>query len=279
MSAPRGSCHASVSRRRALCFGGALALGLASGCDHDRSEAPLPEDAGPDEGTAPSARTGARLRARPQPRISERASPGVLPLDLAEGRDGLVYVPRGYRPDRPAPLVLALHGSGDDAEEGLGLLSKLADGAGLLLVAPASRRHTWDLVLDGFGPDVEFIDEALTQTFEHFAVDPAFVAIAGFSDGASYALSLGLTNGDLFRQVIAFSGGRLAPTARHGRPRVFVSHGTEDEVLAIDESSRRFVPRLRHAGYRVRYREFDGPHTVPPEIAREAVAWLVPTRG
>jgi phospholipase/carboxylesterase len=34
------------------------------------------------------------------------------------------------------------------------------------------------------------------------------------------------------------------------------------------------VPQLRRAGYDVRYREFDGPHTVPGDIAREALDWL-----
>jgi predicted esterase len=33
------------------------------------------------------------------------------------------------------------------------------------------------------------------------AIDPARVAIGGFSDGATYALSLGLINGDLFKRV------------------------------------------------------------------------------
>jgi phospholipase/carboxylesterase len=33
------------------------------------------------------------------------------------------------------------------------------------------------------------------------------VALGGFSDGASYALSLDLTNGDLFASLIAFSPG------------------------------------------------------------------------
>jgi predicted esterase len=32
---------------------------------------------------------------------------------------------------------------------------------------------------------------------------------------------------------------------------------------------------LERAGYDVTYREFDGPHTVPPDIAREAADWFV----
>ncbi|MFY0578314.1 alpha/beta hydrolase [Cystobacter fuscus] len=117
-----------------------------------------------------------------------------------------------------------------------------------------------------------FIDRALAYVFERYAVDPRHIALEGFSDGASYALSLGLTNGDLFTHVVAFSPGFLAPAARRGEPRIFISHGVKDEVLRIGPCSRRIVPRVQGAGYSVLYREFDGPHTVPEDIAREALA-------
>jgi phospholipase/carboxylesterase len=103
--------------------------------------------------------------------------------------------------------------------------------------------------------------------------------VVGFSDGASYALSLGLTNGDLFTHAMAFSAGLVNPAARRGEPRVFVSHGTDDEVLRIGKTSRRIVPWLEREGYEVRYREFEGGHTVPPGIAREAVGWFVAGQG
>jgi predicted esterase len=123
------------------------------------------------------------------------------------------------------------------------------------------------------------IDRALEQTFSRYAVDPGRVAIGGFSDGASYALSLGLTNGDLFTHVLAFSPGFMAPAARRGSPRVFVSHGTRDGVLPIERCSRKVVPQLKRADYEVRYREFDAGHTIPPEIALEAVSWFTGQQG
>jgi phospholipase/carboxylesterase len=110
-------------------------------------------------------------------------------------------------------------------------------------------------------------------------VDARRVAAGGFSDGASYALSLGLTNGDLFTHVMAFSPGFMAPADHVGEPDCYVSHGTRDQVLPIDRCSRRIVPALERAGYEVRYREFDGPHTVPNDIAREAVGWFTATPG
>ncbi len=169
------------------------------------------------------------------------------------------------------PLVLVLHGAGGSARSGLGILGPLADGSGTALLAPASRGRTWDVVEGGFGPDVAAIDRLLRRVFARVAVDRSRLAIAGFSDGASYALSLGLTNGDLFRHVVAFSPGFSAPGTRRGRPPIFDSHGVDDKVLPIDPTSRRLVPALRRAGYDVRYREFAGGHSVPPEIAREAL--------
>jgi phospholipase/carboxylesterase len=161
-----------------------------------------------------------------------------------------------------------LHGAGGDARSGISDVLDLADEAGLILLAPESRGRSWDVLVGGYGPDVVFIDRSLGQTFDRLAVDAEKVAVVGFSDGASYALSLGPTNGDLFTRVIAFSPGFASPGARRGMPPVFVSHGTRDGVSPIERCSRRIVPRLEREGYEVRYREFDGPHTVSRSIAR-----------
>jgi phospholipase/carboxylesterase len=224
-----------------------------------------------------------RLTVRPSPPASDvaagDAAPGLHALGIARRRDALLYVPAGYRADHPAPLAVMLHGAGGAAEQGMSLLRGLADAAHIVLLAPASRSTTWDVVRGPFGPDVAFIDAALAATFRRCAIAPDRVAVGGFSDGASYALSLGLTNGDLFTHIIAFSPGFMVPASEVGRPRCYVSHGTQDTVLPIDRCSRRIVPVLQRAGYDVRYREFDGPHTVPPDIARDAVDWLTAAPG
>jgi predicted esterase len=147
-----------------------------------------------------------------------------------------------------------------------------AEEAGVILLAPDSRGRTWDAILDGYGTDVAFVDRALAQTFGRLAVDPASVGIEGFSDGASYALGLGLANGDLFRRGVAFSPGYVPSAPTSGRPSIFVSHGVGDDILPIDRCSRRIVPALRRQGYDVDYREFDGGHEVPADIAAGALA-------
>jgi phospholipase/carboxylesterase len=190
--------------------------------------------------------------------------------------ESYLYVPAGYRAENPAPLVLLLHGAGEDARDGLAQLRGQADQAGIVLLACSSRGPTWDLILNRghYGPDIAAIDLALGDAFSRCAIDPERVGVGGYSDGASYALALGLANGDLFLHVLAFSPGFLAPTGQTGSPRVFVSHGTRDGWLPIDSCSRRIVPRLERAGYKVRYREFEGGHVVPPAIAREAACWF-----
>ena len=220
------------------------------------------------------AHTEGRLRARPV-RVSGSAPLGLQPLMLGAACDSHLYVPASYRAERPAPLVLLLHGAGGHARQGLGLLRSLADAAGLLLLAPASRDRTWDLLVDRrYGPDAAMIDRALEQTFSRYAIDPVRLAIGGFSDGASYALSLGITNGDLFTHVLAFSPGLMAPAGRTGSPRIFVSHGVRNGVLPIDRCSRSIVPELKRGGYDVLYREFDGEHSISLEIALEAIGWF-----
>ena len=218
-----------------------------------------------------------RLEARPRHLTVEVLKRGLMPLGLADRRDGFVCVPAGYRSDQPAPLVVMLHGAGGHAHHSLGILQHAADAEGFILVAPESRGPTWDVIRGDYGPDVRFLDQALSWVFERYVVNPAHLAIGGFSDGASYALSLGISNGDLFTHVLAFSPGFAAPVEQHGEPRIFVSHGTEDTVLPISACSRRLVPRLQNVGYEVLYREFHGAHTVPREIALEAVSWFRPT--
>ena len=207
--------------------------------------------------------------------LATAPEPGTRPLGLVPTGDPLLHVPPGLAAGERLPLVVTLHGAGGGAEGGLALLRALAGEHGLVLLAPASRGATWDAIGGSYGADVELIDRSLRAVFERLPIDPRRVAVAGFSDGASYALGLGLANGNLFSSIVAFSPGFVpGAVARTGTPAVFVSHGTEDEVLPIERTSRAIVPALEDDGYDVTYREFDGPHTVPPEVARAAAEWL-----
>ena len=214
-----------------------------------------------------------RFLARPAP-PAVSIEPGEHPLGLGYWRDGILYIPKAAAARTPLPLFVMLHGGGDRAD-GMRYVFPPAEELGVVVLAPDARDNTWDGIDSRIGPDVEFIDAALKNTFARVAIDPTRIAFGGASDGASYALSLGLANGDLFTHVIAFAPGWIfQPGPAVGKPLIYVAHGTRDRVLPIDYTSRLMVPRLRKAGYQVTFREFDGVHAVPSPIAREALAWL-----
>jgi phospholipase/carboxylesterase len=221
----------------------------------------------------PTTETQARITA-PQAGAEGRCRPGKHSLRVGAGREAVMRVTAGTRGGGKA-LILALHGANSGgAGGGLYAFRGAWKVPGVVMVAPASKGSTWSY-LSGSDVDLPVVQRALTQAFARCPINPRLVAVGGFSDGASYALTLGLTNGDRFRAIIALSpGGAVAPD-RVGKPRVFVAHGTADPVLPIERTSDRIVRSLRNDGYTVTYRRFKGVHEVRPEIAGAAVRWFL----
>jgi phospholipase/carboxylesterase len=221
-------------------------------------------------GSASSGRLGSR------PSATRPADPwpaGVHDLDLGGGAEVQLAVPPGA--PVPRPLLVFFHGAGGEPGQSLGAVGAAAAERGVLVLAPRSGAATWDLVAGGLGRDVAVLDAALAQLAGHVAVSRC--AVGGFSDGASYALSIGPANGDLFDAVLAFSPGFAGPPARVGQPRVWITHGTGDRVLPVDRCGRRLADAFGGAGYEVRYDEFDGGHVVRPVGVTDALDWwLVP---
>jgi phospholipase/carboxylesterase len=213
-----------------------------------------------------------RLSARPSGDAKTTLKSGPIAMPRGD-RDGVIQMPSSP-PEGRLPLLLFLHGA---TQRGAGMLRRIgpaADRAGVVVVAPDSADVTWDAIRDGFGDDVKHLNRILEHVFANVAVDPARIAIGGFSDGATYALSLGIANGDLFPRVAAFSPGFVLSAAPHGRPRFFLSHGRSDQILPIDRCSRVIVPRLKSMGYDVTFREFEGRHEMPPDVASEGLRWI-----
>jgi phospholipase/carboxylesterase len=182
-------------------------------------------------------------------------------------------VPAGYKAGVPTPLLVWLHGAGGSGTVSMNLAA-LADEFGVIALAPDSRQWTWDAILGEWGPDVEFLQLALRQTIGRYTIDRERIWLGGFSDGASYSLSFGISFGHIFRKVYAGSPGVMQAIEVNGKPPVFISHGTDDTTMPIAATSRTFVPRLKTLGYDVTYREYKGRHQLPAEILREAFEWF-----
>ena len=212
---------------------------------------------------------------------TQTASAGLQKLS---GRNGLLYIPADHA--EPLPLLILLHKAGGSASEwfsGSGSYAPYADRGRFVILAPESPAQSWGTGPKNWGFDYVAINRALEEAFTRCAIDRSRLAIGGFSDGASYALSLGLANGDVFSHIIAFSPGFIVRAQARGRsgprgveiPLVYIAHGSTDNVLPIASTSRIFVSLLRKNGYNVEFREFSGGHHLLRQVADQAMSWLI----
>jgi phospholipase/carboxylesterase len=213
-----------------------------------------------------------RLTSQPREGV-KTTNTGFITSTFENSREAIIYLPKRAS-ESAVPLLLMLHGATQNPQLMFDYLGTTAEEAGVAVLAPKSRGTTWDAIGGSFGDDVDFLNVALERVFSITTIDPARICIGGFSDGASYAISLGIINGDLFRNIAAFSPGFVIGGTPHGNPRIFISHGTHDHILPIESCGRRVAAGLIARGYDVTFREFDGDHEIPSGVAREGMMWV-----
>lgn len=215
-----------------------------------------------------------RLTARPNNTwgLNQRSSSSGPQLH-EYGSEWLLFVPSGADGHAQFPLLVMLHGAACSARDAMLTVQMAAEKRGFMVFAPQSGGTTWDMIREGFGPDFNAINEALNNLFDDYPIDPGNIAIGGFSDGASYALTLGLLNGDLFNAILAFSPGFSLAEQVIGRPRIYISHGRRDPVLPYDRCGAALARTLTGHGLDVRFDPFEAGHIVPLAQVTAATEW------
>ncbi|MES2633048.1 MAG: esterase [Pseudomonadota bacterium] len=217
-----------------------------------------------------------RLKFRPGTQPDEEPlAPGRHGMAFPEGREAVFVVPEGLDLTAPVPMMVLFHGAGGEANRVLPHFVRWARARGFLLLAPQSMFPTWDVVIGGHGPDLERLDGALARAASHFHIDPARLAFAGFSDGGSYALSTGVTNGDVASHVIALSAGFMNTFTQMGTPRVFIAHGRSDSQLPMETSATPHAVRLLESGHDLTLLPFDGDHVIVPWVVERAIDFFM----
>jgi len=203
--------------------------------------------------------------------------PGLFPLP----DDAVAYVPKSAGPD--PPLLVLLHGAGRQRLTMIQHFEAEADKRGIVLLAPTSKRPTWDAVELGeampspdsplanklahlftSSRDEKRVNAAIANLERQVPVDRARIVLAGFSDGATFALAMGLSRNEHFAAVIAWSPGIAIQTDQPARGRrVFVSHGRQDPILKFEVTCGEIVPLLKSEGAEVTFVPFDGGHDAP----------------
>ena len=226
------------------------------------------------DGAAQALPADGRLKARPRPAKLTLAA-GTHAVAVPSGREAQLLVPAKVASGASAALAVMLHGAGGSTRGPLRWAGAAAEETGTILLVPKSQDGTWDLLHDGYGPDVAFMDECLAYAFGACNVDPKRLALGGFSDGASYALTVGRTNGTLFSRVMAFSPSAVLPDEAAGKPSFFLSKGSNDSTTIFTFQGTTYSDALRSDGYAVKSVVFDGGHELPPDVVQQAAAWLL----
>lgn len=220
------------------------------------------------------------------PAATQPAAGATIRLD--EG--AIAYRPAGLGKE-PAPLLVLLHGLGGGPDEMIDRFRAEADRRGVVLVAPKSLGPTWDLLADRspnalaagrarLGDDPPRITRALRAVATRLPIDQHQIALGGFSDGASYAITVGTSAPGLFRTLLIFSPGvdQVTP-GDHAGQRAFVAHGDRDRVLSFERTRTRFVPTLEKAGVAVTFAPFAGDHQLDSAIMTRAFDFWLDAAG
>ncbi len=210
---------------------------------------------------------------------SDPLPPGLHSLEAKIGvageRDTMLYVPEGLEPGKPAKLLVMFHGAGGSAQKVFPDFQAQADKHKFLLMLPQSTYPTWDLTVGGNGPDLEKLERALAEVNSHFTIDPSHFGFCGFSDGASYSLSIGLSNGNILSHIIAMSGGFMNLYVPRGKAPVFIAHSPEDEQLPMNTSGFFHYKELKQNGYDVTFHEFHGRHLIHQPVVEAAMDFFL----
>ena len=191
-----------------------------------------------------------------------------------------VYVPSSYSPERPAPLVVFLHGR-LQAESHLlapAFIDEIAESTGTIVVAPYGRN-----AYDFRGAESDVYD-AFDAAVKAFAIDPHRRYLAGYSMGGFSVFRLAPLHPNDWSAVMSIAGSLLssrAPGVVSGlqHARFYVLTGARDDnVPTLHPTSTAIF--LRDVGLPVTfYSQPDGTHTLYSLRSILAQAWSEMERG
>lgn len=201
-------------------------------------------------------------------------------ITMGEDLRAFLLVPSALDPVRRYPLVVVLHGAGRQDELLFRGLQGEADRRQALFLIPRSYQPTWDLIAGGNEIDKQFLAYCLRWIYERYRIDPTQQGVLGYSDGASYALALGLSNPRLFSAVMAWAAGFLAIDTNNlqpddPKPRLFVEYGDQDPLFPYQQVALPMREALERIGYPLTFRtDAGGGHWPSPLFQPAALDWF-----
>ena len=216
---------------------------------------------------------------RPEP-----APTGLVEVEQGPSR-GLLLTPNEIDPDASYPLFTVFHGAGRQDEMLVKACRGEPEARQAFFFIPRSVQSTWDLIAGGDEVDLKFLEYAWDLIYRRYPVDSMSQCLIGYSDGASYALSLMLSNPGFFDAALCWAAGfavldRNAVRMADRRTRVYLEYGTHDQVFAFDTVALPMRERLEQAGYLVKFSvDEGGRHWPSGTFQAEALDWYFSSPG
>jgi polyhydroxybutyrate depolymerase len=151
----------------------------------------------------------------------------------------IVHVPEGLRAGVRVPLVLGLHGAGQDARgfEGESGFTQVADEHHFVIAYPMSwrARGFWRYPEpDSARSGLRYLRATLEAVERTQCVDRGRVLVTGISSGGRMTYAAGCQLADRLLAIAPVSGGtRELPPCRPARPiSIIDTHGTSDQIVS-----------------------------------------------
>jgi predicted peptidase len=189
-----------------------------------------------------------------------------------------IWIPRGYSPSKPVPLILALHfgvaggnaaGAGRDVVQIL-IAPALAELGGII-VAPDSLRGDWSSA-----ENESAVNALLDLVLSRYAIDKSKMLVTGFSMGGAGAWHFGQKFPERFSAVIPVAG-RPPATSAGWRLPVLAIHSRDDQVVPFAPTEQR-IAELQKTGVNARLIALTGiTHFETSRFRdglRQAIPWL-----
>lgn len=232
-----------------------------------------------------------KLRVDYQPVEPRDEEPPTGFVRLEQGAASAVLLtPDEIDPDRRYPMFTILHGAGRQDEALAKGYKNEPDERQAFFLIPRSVEPTWDLIASDGRPDLDFLEYAYDLIYRRFPIDPLQQVLVGYSDGASYAMSVGLSNSTMFSALIGWAAGFIVldpPTAEQfqvaipePRPRIYLEYGTHDELFDYHSVAIPTRDRLQQAGFDVTFSTDEGGRHWPSgTFHTEALDWYFEGAG
>jgi phospholipase/carboxylesterase len=200
------------------------------------------------------------------------------------------FLPTGYEPNYPYPLLVFLHGHGGSEEQVLRLAPRLSRrnyiciglrGPQSLDACPSGRAgYTWEPNGRCDTAIEDYVFQAIQQTRRNYHIHSERIFLAGFCEGAALAYRLGLAFPDKFAGVISLNGsmprgdGPLFRLPQARQLRVFIGHGIANAFVPL-ATARQDLRTLYTAGLAVQMNTYRATHRLHPDMLRDINRWVM----